>query len=227
MAQWKEREADRYSHDKWYENIWFHYKTHILMGLLLVAVVLVLIFSSGSNDKTDMYILYITETPIVYEEKSTLLKQTLCEYAQDVNGDGELNITLENLYIGEEFDSVNVYKNKEKIMTALRTGSCMFIVADEVGAMYLTEGESCADIRDKVPAEEADHLAFDGRLWDWTGTEFKESNEMFGMIFEDSPLYFGIRIYENTIAELTEDSKMNFAAAESLLKAIVTNTKPE
>lgn len=227
MAEWKEREADRYSHDKWYENIWYHHKFHIIVGVLLIAFIAILFYSSNMNDPTDMYILYITETPEVYTEKTDALTSVLTEYAEDKNGDGKVVLYIENIYIGEEFDSANVYTNKEKIMTALRSGDCMFIIAEAYGAEYIKDSESCAEIASNFPENVTGSFEYDGTMWNWNGSDFKESNTQLKTIFGDLDLYFGTRVYEGTIAELTENSKENHEAAEKLLNAIVTNTKPE
>ena len=227
MAEWKERESDRYSHDKWYENIWYHHKFHIIIGAILIVVIAILFYSSNMNDPTDMYILYITETPEVYTEKTDALTNALTQYAEDKNGDGKVVLMIENLYVGEEFDSANVYTNKEKIMTALRSGDCMFIISDDAGAQYLAESEACADLTSKIPEEHGGTLEFNNTAWNWNGSEFKESNTQLKNIFGNLELYFSTRIYEGTIAELTENSRENHELAENLLNAIVTNTKPE
>ena len=118
MDKWKEREADRYSHDKWYENIWYHHKFHIIIGVVVVLFLAVMIYSSNMKDPSDMYIFFLTESPEVYTEKEDTLTEILTEYAKDKNGDGEINIQIHNIYIGEEFDAANVFKNKEFLMNA-------------------------------------------------------------------------------------------------------------
>lgn len=227
MAQWKEKEADRYSHDKWYENIWFHHKFHILIGALLVIFIAVLFFSTNMNDTTDMYILFVTDSPEIYTEKTETLKSILTQYASDKNGDGEVLLYIENLYIGEEFDSANVYKNKEKIMTALRSGNSMFVIADNIGAQYLIAADVCADLTEIITENGAENLDLDGKMWNWTDSEFKSENNEFYEMFDDIPLYFGIRVFEGTISELTENATQNYEMAKDLLFAIASNSKPE
>ena len=227
MADWKERESDRYSHDKWYQNIWFHHKWKILITTLVIAIIGILFFSSNMTDPVDMYVLFITETPEIYKEKVTALSTVLAEYANDKNGDGEVSVFVENLYVGDEFDSANVYQNKEKIMTTLRSGDCMFLIADEVGAQYLIEAEACADITSKIPQDPDGTVEFEGKAWAWLGSDFKESNDMLKKAFGDTQLFFTLRVFEGTIAELTERSSKNFENAEDLLVSIITNTKAE
>ena len=226
MAQWKEREADRYSHDKWYQNIWYHHKFHIILGVMMVAFGAILFFSTNMKDTTDMYILYITDSPEVYTEKTETLKSILSQYAEDKNGDGEVSLFIENLYIGEEFDSANVYKNKEKIMTALRSGNSMFVIADKVGAQYLKEADVCEDLTKIIPFNE-NYSETDGNMWNWTDSDFRIKNNEFYGIFDNISLYFGIRKFEGTILELTDTAKKNYETAENLLIAIISNTKPE
>lgn len=227
MANWKEREYDKYSHDKWYQNTWFHYKTPIVAGIVIIAILSVLFFSSNMTDPTDIYILYITESPEIYKEKTDSLSEILTQYTKDANNDGKKIVYIENIYVGDEFDAANVYTNKEKIMTALRSGDCMFIISDEVGALYLEEAEACADLTDKLPENYDGTLEFEGRAWNWNDSSFKQSNEILTKTFGTSPLYFSLRVYEGTVAELTDHSKNNYEVAKSLFDSLVTNTKPE
>ncbi len=227
MAQWKEREADRYPHDKWYENIWYHHKFHIIFGVMLIVFIAVLFFSTRMNDPTDMYILYITDSPEVYTEKTDTLKEVLTKYAEDKNGDGEVTLFIENLYIGEEFDTANTFKNKEKIMTALRSGNSMFVIADGVGAQYLEAADVCADLTEVLPETYTENLDMNGKMWNWADTDFRMKNNVFYEMFDDTTLYFGIRQFEGTVAELTDSAKNNYEMAEKLLTAIATNTKSE
>lgn len=227
MAEWKDREYDKYSHDKWYKNTWFHYKAPIIVGLLLIAFTVILFFSSRMTDPIDMYILYLTESPDIYEEKTAALTEVLTQYAIDLNEDGKSVVYIENVYVGSEFNPANVHKQKEKIMTALRSGDCLFLIADETGAQYLKASEACMNLSEKFPEEPETSFDFDGYFWNWNGSEFKNSNEIFTSIFEADPLYFGVRVYMGTIAELTENSRKNFEQADHLIKALITNTKPE
>lgn len=225
MAEWKEREIDRYKHDKWYQNIWFHHKGPIIAIVLAVVILGVLLYSSHMTDPTDIYILHITESPEVYKEKTISLNETITKYAEDKNGDGKITVYIENLYIGEEFDATNVFKNKEKIMTVIRSGDCMFMIADEVGAQYLHSAEACQDLSGVLTGEAAENLEFENKLWNWKDSEFKNTNETLSNIFGDSSLYFGLRIFEGTIAEYTDHAQKNFEVARNLLISITENTQ--
>ena len=228
MEKWKERESDRYSHDKWYENIWYHHKFHIILGAILLAFIIVIFYSTRMNDPTDMYIFLVTDSPDVYTERTTTLTKALTPYAEDKNGDGKVVLFIENLYIGEEFDAANTYKNKEKIMTALRSGNSMFIIADSSGAEYLTSADVCADLTKILPEKYAQDIVMDGQLWDWAYSDFKvKNNNVLYDIFGDMHLYFGIRQFEGTIAELTASASKNYEMAKNLLIALASNTKAE
>ena len=64
----------------------------------MVIFIAVLFFSTNMNDTTDMYILFVTDSPEIYTEKTETLKSILTQYASDKNGDGEVL-----LYIGIRF----------------------------------------------------------------------------------------------------------------------------
>ncbi len=227
MAKWKEREQDRYSHDKWYENIWYHHKFHIIVGAVLLLFLAVTIYSSNMTDPADLYIFFLTESPEVYTEKEDTLTEILTEYAGDKNGDGIVNLYIHNIYIGEEFDDTNVYKNKEFLMTSLRSGDCMLVISEDYGAQYLLDGEVCSDLAQVFPEMTEENFAYEGKMWDWTNSDFWNENNKLYKAFGEIPLYFGLRAFEGTIAETTDHAKKNYNAAKDLLEAIITNTKPE
>lgn len=227
MTKKIEREADRYSHDKWYENFWYHYKFHTIVGAVLILFIAIMFFSSNMRDPVDMYILFITESPEVYTEKEDALTKVLTEYAADKNGDGEVNLYIQNIYIGEEFDSTNVYQNKSFIMTSLRSGDCMFVISEDYGAQYLFDGEACSNLTSVFPEYADENLAYEGTMWNWSDSDFWKEHSEFYKAFGEMPIYFGLRTFEGTIAETTDHAKENYKAAKDLLNAIISNTKPE
>ena len=103
----------------------------------------------------------------------------------------------------------------------------MFVIADNIGAQYLIAADVCADLTEIITENGAENLDLDGKMWNWTDSEFKSENNEFYEMFDDIPLYFGIRVFEGTISELTENATQNYEMAKDLLFAIASNSKPE
>ena len=123
-----QREADKYVKDKWYKNIWYHYKIPICLIGFFAFALFFFAYSSVTKEKIDLYVMYITEDPEVYTEKVNALESTLSLYTDDKTGDGEIVVFVDNIFIGDDHEDDVVYQNKERIMTAHRAGSCMLIL---------------------------------------------------------------------------------------------------
>jgi len=213
----EERESDRYIKEKWYKNIWYHYKIPIIIVLFLSVTISMFIYSSTTKEQNDLYIIYVTENPEVYTEKIDALCSTVAKYAEDTNGDGKVIVFFDNIYIGADNQDDVIYKNKEKIMTVLRSGNCMFLACDEYGLNYLTEADAFYDL-----SEMTDNTTEDGKAYIVNGTSFMDKDTM---VKWNSDLYFGLRIYEGTIAELLPNSQQNFEKSKAVLERIINDTE--
>ncbi|MDF2685063.1 MAG: putative rane protein [Clostridia bacterium] len=200
---------------KW-SNFWYYHKYHVIIIAFGVFVFFFLLFSFLFKEKVDLRIFYITEDPVVFTEKVVNVTNAIKKYTPDLDGDGEVVVRVENIFIGEKHDSSAVYENKKKLMTIMRAGDCMFLIADKIGMEYLLEGESLADISDI-----ATDMYFGGMGWRVNDSEFM-LQELNG--FEDE-LYMGLRVYEGTFAQLWPESKENFKFSKEVLTNIIKNEK--
>ena len=210
------READRYVKDKWYKNFWYHYKIPAIVVVFLAVVAVVLIVQLYQKEEYDLYIVYVTEDPEVYTEKVKSLTNTITQYVPDVNGDGEITVYIDNIYIGDTHDAPEVYKNKERIMTYMRSGTSMFFIGDNVGMDYLYAAEALVSLEDIADS----NLAYGGCAWQLNGTTFEENATMYKL---NRDTYFGLRVYEGTIAELSKNSAKKFETAKTTLINIINN----
>lgn len=211
----QEREADRYIKDKWYKNIWYHYKIPICLTLFFAVTLFFFIYSSVTKDETDLYVMYITEDPEVYTEKISALQNTLALYTEDVTGDGEVVVFVDNIYVGSVHEDDVIYENKEKIMTTLRAGTCMLVLCDDVGLDYLIEAEALCDLAVELP-----DMGVDGYFYDLGNSEFAEKETMPEW---NNELYIALRVYKGTIAEIIPSSQTNFEYARNTFENILND----
>lgn len=200
---------------KW-SNFWYYYKTRVIVIAFGVFVFIFLLSSLFTKDKVDLRIFYVTGDPVVFTEKITNLTKAIKEYTPDLNGDGKTVVSIENIYVGENHDNQSVINNKKRLMTILRTGDSMFLIADKIGMEYLIEAGSLADISDI-----ATEMNYGGMGWLANGSEFMKQ-EISG--FEDD-LYMGLRVYQGTIAELLPDSQKYYEFSKEVLTRIINNEK--
>ena len=214
-----EREADRYKQEMAFtqklSNFWYYNKWKIFFsvaGVLLIASLLVVTLT---KKKEDLHVLYVTENSIVYTEKIARLQALFEKYAEDIDGDGEVNVVVENLYIGSDAYHLNTAKqNKERIVNVLRAGDCMLVVADGVGMDYLYQGGSLEDLSGIVESE-----AFGGKAWE-AGSNSNVRQEL--MLAEGENLYMGLRVFSGTIAASSKDKTTDFEHAKRIFQRIIT-----
>lgn len=204
-----EREADRYKDknatfkDKLI-NFWDYNKKIVIIGIIALAVLIYLISMPIMKDDYDIYIIYITETSVVFNEdpeiKETLvpLKELFESNASDTTGDGKITVMLQNFTVGEG-----------EIMTFLQSGECMLVVADEAGIKDLYDRDYLEDISDIVGTE-----SYDGKAWKLNTSE--AISEKLG-ISEKNPLYLGIRKYTDTMATGIVSMTENYEHAKKIL----------
>ena len=205
---------------KW-ENFWSHYKWVVFGVTAGLLVLTVLIVQMATRDEPDYFIPLVTDEPM-NEVQIVALKAALTPYAQDLDGDGKVEIQLENWYLNPKNGTAlaqSVYVNSQNLTVHLAAGDRMLFLFQDttyrdriynllsVGAEFFTPLS--------LPA---DSLAENGTCWDWYGTALQKSEEMSGL---PEHLYFGVRGATGTAEKQQEsfqqslDLLMNFAAAQN------------
>lgn len=213
-----ERESDKYAKDKWYQNIWYHHKAKIIIVLFLAVAVFAFIYSSLSKSDIDLYVLYITADPEVFGERISSLETTIGIFTQDITNDGKINVFVDNVYIGANHETDQIYKNKERIMTNLRAGTCFLILSDETGLEYLISSDTLCLLENEFTDTELTELT--GHYLDLRETKFFERPMMED--FEGN-LYMSLRKFKGTIAELNSNSLKTFEQSKNVFMNIFNN----
>ncbi len=207
---------------KWLDNFWYHYKFHTIAVVILLTVIVFGIYQLINRQKVDMTIYYVCRDPVIVDESTAALTQTIQHYGYDYDGDGKVNIVIKTLFIGDEYNEQNaqlVEDNLSEFFTAYQGGGVMLIITDGYGAKYISEKELFGDISDIAPDAE-----YDGTVFNAAGSDFinQESMEKWG----DKELYFGLRVYnEDSFINIQKDAKDRYEYAKSVLKNIINNTQ--
>ena len=203
---------------KWLENFWYHYKLQTIIAVILLITVALGIYQLTNRQKVDMTVYYICRDPVITDETTAALTQTLQHYATDYDKDGNVNIVINTLFIGDDYDKALIEDNLSNFSSAYQGGGVMLMITDAYGAAFISEKGWFGDISDIVPDTE-----YDGTVFNAAGSDFikQESMKMWG----DKELYFGLRVYnENSFINIQKDSAELFAYAKSILQNIINNT---
>ena len=197
--------------EKW-DNFWFQYKWYVVAITAVTVVLAVLITQCATRTKYDMEVVYFTYTAALDEQTNAVAKY-IAGYAEDVNGDGEINIQVVNCsFNGKSGDTQYRYT----MMTKLQA----MIAGDQNAMLFITDEDSYKYLAD---LSDGDGL-FDGEPF-MLGEEFYKATETdsYGKLPEG--LRIACRRVSDTVLESKKGSSDAHTNAEKTLEAIKSGKK--
>ncbi len=197
--------------EKW-DNFWFQYKWYVVAITAVTVVLAVLITQCATRTKYDMEVVYFTYTAALDEQTNAVAKY-IAGYAEDVNGDGEINIQVVNCsFNGKSGDTQYRYT----MMTKLQA----MIAGDQNAMLFITDEDSYKYLSDLSNGEGL----FDGEPF-MLGEEFYKATETdsYGKLPEG--LRIACRRVSDTVLESKKGSADAYTNAEKTLEAIKSGKK--
>lgn len=195
------------------ENIWYHYKSAILISIFLIFTLLFCLHSCVTKTEYDIQVYYVVGSSSMYTEQLDWIEQAVELHCGDVNGDGKVHVSMTGLRVGEYSDTAQ----RAQFMTPVQAGEIMLFFGDLGGMEYLHEMGYLQSIKPYVENPDSDYL------WKVNGTGLATQIEGFEL-FSDVDLYVGLRTTENTISMSMEEGEKNFNVAlktfQSMTKAV-------
>ena len=111
------------------QNIWYHYKFHILVGLFLLATILICLYSCATKPQFDIQVYYVSGSSRIYNEQLDWLKSAVAKHCGDTNGDGEITVAVTGLKVGVNTDP----SMRAQYMNAVHAGEVMLLFGDAEG----------------------------------------------------------------------------------------------
>ena len=111
-------------------NIKYHYGKLIIVALFIAVFLIVSIVQCATRIKYDLQIVYFTYSPVP-DAYTTKMAEYFEKYSEDVNGDGEVHISVINC-------STNPNSNNTAIMTKLQ----VLIASEPTALLYITDDDS-------------------------------------------------------------------------------------
>ncbi|MBR2338697.1 MAG: hypothetical protein IKA63_04450 [Clostridia bacterium] len=199
----------------WFSNFWYHYKWVTIGAVFAVIVLTVLLWQTFTREKPD-YQLCLAVEGYVPEAIVEVMEAELEKVGTDLNGDGEVMVTIQNLNIADgEGNSLQIAAANRQVM-AIHIGTrdvVLFAMSKDYYESLLT------NLTDGVsflhPLETAG-TAGDGTYFEW---DVKELLPKELQAYAPDPLIVGVRAFTNDIKEA--DLKKSEEALQ-LLKAYLT-----
>lgn len=176
---------------KWLDNVWYHYKWHILIGLFILFTVTVCVVQCASRDKYDALFVYSGDKVLSGEEREAFSGALSEVLAQDYDRDGKKTVQLVTFTVfSDGTQPIGSTDSARDLTNYLNTGECsVWLVSPYV---YETTGLSSR----AVPLSETfgnalPEGAVDGVAVLLQKTVFyRQFEKTLGAIFpEDTPFY--------------------------------------
>lgn len=121
-------EQKKLSFGEWLENVWYRSKWLIVFVVFLVFTFGYIIYDDVTRVNPDFTVLAIMDNNSLYIRNAEL-EDFIKEYAEDVNGDGEVNIVVFHI-LTDLSDASTVTSQQAQIMTQLQSGENMIVISD-------------------------------------------------------------------------------------------------
>ena len=196
--------------EKW-ENFLFHYKWHLIVTAVLIAILAVTVTQCATKKKYDLEVVLFSRH-LIMDEQSEKIAEYLSKYAEDINGDGEINVNVINCSFEQNGGSV---QHRNTMMTKLQA----LITGDESAILFITD-EDAAKYMEETIAEDF----FEGEMIQF-GQEFYDAIEIKEIEKQPEGLQIACRRVEDTVIAKKKGVKKQYEAARELLAVLKEKQK--
>ncbi len=206
---------------KRWQNFWYHYKWVTLLIAAIVVASGVFIWQMITRDDPDYHIVVVTDEA-VNSHQCLFLEYVLEPYGTDVDGDGKVEILVENVFLSSS-SVLNqaVVANATKLTGYLTSRDVsLFVLPPSYYEQRIESQIGEGDVFfDTLPLDVP--LEKDGMVWNWKGSALQKEMEK-QKIAMPADLYFGVRqpLKNASKAEL-ERCEQGKAFLQTLITAMV------
>ncbi|MBQ7088964.1 MAG: hypothetical protein IJN04_04900 [Clostridia bacterium] len=197
-----------------WDNFWYHHKLKFWLILFAAVVAVTAIVQMVTRDTPDYRVLLITETAYPQNELDALA--TMLEaYGTDIDGDGKVEIQVENCLYGKQVDQSR-NSGVQQVQAHLVAGDRMFFMWEpntyrSFMRSLSSEGE---EITFLTPLSvESKRLIEDGTVYNWKG----DPRPVEELTKRAPQLYFGVRLPQGTAAGSQELHEQSLALLENFI----------
>lgn len=115
---------------KWFENYWFYYKMHTIVGIFAVIILVFSLVECANKVYPDLTVSYIGEK-MFSEELSTKIKQTFEGYIDDATKNGKIDVEFMPLTISKEAKSEQDMAMMQKAQLEIAAGETYLYIMDK------------------------------------------------------------------------------------------------
>lgn len=148
------------------KNIWFHDKWYIIIVTALIAAIAFVSVECATKTKYDLGVVVFTYS-VTGDNNCKKMAEYLKPYCEDINGDGEVNISVINC-------SLNNAEGNNEFNYAARTRVQTVLSSDASSLLFITDPESYAfltGLETSVPILEGEPVVFSEDFYEFCKTD--------------------------------------------------------
>ncbi len=127
---------------EWFEYVWEYYKIHIIVTILVIAAVVYTWVSIATRPYYDLYVCFAGEA-FLEDSAKEALSMELKNYAEDVNGDGKVQVKILDYSVPDSFDDQQYAQTMDtKLYLEFQAGDAYVFVMPKEKADKLIEDEA-------------------------------------------------------------------------------------
>ncbi len=209
------QEKKKYTLKQKIENFIYHHKITMVLGGFFVALTAFLIYDYLRKEDPDMTVMVLVDDynfSLCLDELENIME----EYIEDINGDGEVMVSVYYMPISEDVDPYTLQASSTKLFALMQDGETMMVIADPVTKERLNPEITLEDLSSHFPdnekVKEYGYYFFDEKFASEIGYEPGEKIT--------SDYYIGIRKAKEGL-KYSEKMKKNYDIAYSVLENII------
>lgn len=164
--EYKPHVAEPMTPKGWFSNFWYHHKWATIGTVFGVVVLAVLITQMVTREKPD-YQICMAVTQQVPDGIVELMEQELEKYGTDLNGDGEVMVSIRNLNVSEEKGANYQLAASNRQLVAIHLGTRDVVMFAFSKDYYDTLLNSLTDGQPFLHPLGVDGAASDGTYFEW------------------------------------------------------------
>ncbi|MBQ1272036.1 MAG: hypothetical protein IIY12_00880 [Clostridia bacterium] len=198
------------------ENIWYHYKSMIIVGIFLIGTLIVSLHSCATKPEFDVQVYYVSGSSPMYTEQFTWIEELVAAHCGDVNGDGKVTVAVTGLRVDNNTDP----SERAKYMNAVQAGEVMLLFGDQGGIDYLYRNNYLQQLYDFTDDT-------DGEGYAWNVSKTPLFTQISGSDIFSEDLYVSLRVFDDTWSSARPNVKNNYAAACDTLRSMIASVSEE
>lgn len=110
------------------KNIWYHFKWLIIFIVFIIVACAYIMYNTLSRTNPDLTVLMLANNGLQYRQEE--LEQFFEQYTEDINGDGEVSVSVVIAPLDNESKDQVYIANQSKVSGMIQAGDAMIMITD-------------------------------------------------------------------------------------------------